>query len=160
MLYEVITNSAEQVLQKESELNGYSLMLLDVMMEQVSGFDLMYTLRYHKNINIPTIFVTAKTQEDDLLKGFELGADDFIRKPFSPKEVVARVNAVLERINNMDKQKINTDNIYHDSEAKKVYAGAEPVEFTKTEYDIFSILSNKPGRITSYNVCYTKLLRC
>ena len=88
--------SAEEALAKR--LERYDLFLLDVMMEHMSGFDLAKVIRGREELNaIPIIFCTAKDSEDDLLEGFNNGADDYIRKPFSMRELVARVKSVLHR---------------------------------------------------------------
>ncbi len=140
-----VAYSAEQALEKN--LEGYSLMLLDVMMDGMSGFDLLKVIRVERNLYIPTIFVTAKAQEEDLLEGFGLGADDFVKKPFSPKEVVARVNAVIERTKTMEMDEKSEALIRLDSNAKKVILKDDAIAFTKTEFDIFRLLFDKPGKV-------------
>ena len=87
--------SAEEAYSKLK--NNYDILLLDVMMGAISGFKLAELVREDFSKDIPIIFITAKDQESDKLKGFHLGADDYISKPFSVKEVIARVNAVLAR---------------------------------------------------------------
>ena len=80
-------------------LSEYSLLLLDVMMENLSGFDVAKALRNNKGTeSLPIIFLTALTSESDILEGFDTGADDYIKKPFSVKEVIARVKSVLNRV--------------------------------------------------------------
>ena len=95
--YEVDTAfSAEEAL--KLDLTQYSLLLLDVMMGEISGFKMASILRKEeKTANIPIIFLTAKDTENDMLTGFNLGADDYISKPFSIRQVIARVKAVLRR---------------------------------------------------------------
>lgn len=94
--YVDVAYSAEQVL--ALDLSQYSLLLLDVMMGEISGFTLAKEIRGgQKNPHIPIIFCTAKDTEEDTLRGFEIGADDYISKPFSVKEVVARVRSILRR---------------------------------------------------------------
>ncbi|MGL5914499.1 MAG: response regulator transcription factor, partial [Bacteroidales bacterium] len=91
-----VAYSAEEVLQKD--INEYHLLLLDVMMGEISGFKLADTLRKQKSTaHTPIIFLTAKDTENDIITGFSLGADDYISKPFSVRQVVARVKAVLKR---------------------------------------------------------------
>ena len=94
--YEVDTaNSAEEAL---SKLNSqHILILLDVMMEDMSGFQMANKIRKELNNNVPIIFLTAKDTENDMLTGFNVGGDDYITKPFSLKAVMARVKAVLKR---------------------------------------------------------------
>lgn len=95
-----IANSAEEALKIISA--DYQLVLLDVMMEGMSGFKMAEKVRKELHLNVPIIFLTAKDTENDMLTGFSLGADDYIPKPFSIKEVSARVKAVLKRSGNAD----------------------------------------------------------
>ncbi len=88
-------NSAEEAL--ALKIDKYQLFLLDVMMKGMSGYKLADEIRKRKKINTPIIFITAKNSENDKLTGFSLGADDFITKPFSVKEIIARVKAVIGR---------------------------------------------------------------
>ena len=96
--YETATAlSAEDALMRG--IIGYDLVLLDVMMEGISGFQMAQMMKKNpESAKIPIIFITAKDTEEDTLKGFDLGADDYIAKPFSVREVVSRVNAVLRRV--------------------------------------------------------------
>ena len=95
--YEVdVAYSAEDALKRD--LSRYSLFLLDVMMGEMSGFELATHIRASETVgNVPIIFCTAKSADDDLVKGFNTGADDYIRKPFSMKELMARVKNALKR---------------------------------------------------------------
>ena len=88
-------NSAEEAL--ALKIDRYQLFLLDVMMKGMSGYKLADEIRKRKKINTPIIFITAKNSENDKLTGFSLGADDFITKPFSVKEIIARVKAVSQK---------------------------------------------------------------
>ena len=88
--------SAEEALKKD--LPVYDLMLVDVMMGKISGFSLAQRVRKEWKLEVPIIFLTARDTENDLLTGFNLGADDYITKPFSIRELQARVKAVLKRI--------------------------------------------------------------
>lgn len=146
--YEVdIACSAEEALNKN--IQSYSLFLLDVMMEEMSGFELLNILRNDRNIKAPVIFVTAMTSEQDLLRGFNLGADDYIKKPFSIQEVIARVTVLIERFN-VNTQPENQEQIVRlNSNEKTLYIDKKPIEFTKTEYDIFTLLFTKPGKVYS-----------
>ena len=103
--YEVDTAySAEEALKKD--LTVYNLLLLDVMMREISGFKMARILRQdEKTANTPIIFLTAKDTENDMLTGFNLGADDYISKPFSIRQVIARVKAVLRRTSEKSKEK-------------------------------------------------------
>ena len=88
-------HSAEQALKKP--LDEFDLILLDVMMGEMSGYKMAAKIRKEMHLSVPIIFMTAKTAENDILTGFNVGGDDYISKPFSIKEVVARIKAVLKR---------------------------------------------------------------
>lgn len=151
--YEVETaNSAEEALQKD--LASYNLLILDVMMGDISGFKLAGIIRKNEKIaTLPIIFITAKDTENDMLTGFNIGADDYISKPFSIREVTVRVKAVLRRTlqpGNSDKNNIlEFDNLKIDSSRKKVYLSEEPVELTKKEFEMLLLLVSHPGRVYS-----------
>jgi len=139
--------SAEEALKKLDI--SCSLILLDVMMDGMSGYKMAEKLRKGKN-DIPIIFLTAKDAENDMLTGFSVGGDDYISKPFSIKEVIARVKAVLKRQRtnsyNLD-NRIVIENIIIDLELKEVIIEAEKMILTKTEFEILVLLASNPSRI-------------
>ena len=129
----------------------HSLILLDVMMSGMSGYKLAELLRQRKN-KIPIIFLTAKDTENDMLTGFSVGGDDYISKPFSIKEVVARVKAVLKRSEQpveKPKNKLIYNNFIIDLELKELIIGEKKIPLTKTEFEIIVLLSENPDRIFS-----------
>ena len=150
--YETITAySAEEAVNKLT--SDCSLILLDVMMSGMSGYKLAETLRRDGN-QIPIIFLTAKDTENDMLTGFSVGGDDYISKPFSIKEVLARVKAVLKRKKMTEKEvdekhKLVFDDIVIDLKLKEVQIGSENIALTKTEFEILSLLSEHPERVFS-----------
>ncbi|MDR2495780.1 MAG: response regulator transcription factor [Tannerellaceae bacterium] len=117
----------------------HSLLLLDVMMSGMSGFKLADRLRKDGN-SIPIIFLTAKKTENDLLTGFSIGGDDFITKPFSVKEVIARVRSVLKRGRIASPEVITAGKLTLDTRTKTVAIAGEKVELTRTEYNILHLL--------------------
>lgn len=128
------------------------LLLLDVMMGGMSGFALAEKLRVEHASAVPIIFLTAKDTEDDLLQGFSVGADDYISKPFSLQEVLARVKAVLRRAGQTDAPGNKTcapDNISLDSHRKMVCIGDDEILLSKKEFGILNILVSNPGRVFS-----------
>ncbi len=141
--------SAEEAL--SLKLERYDLLLLDVMMGKMSGFKLAEKLRKEKNLNVPIIFLTAKDTENDLLTGFSLGADDYISKPFSIKELIARVRAILKRTltDSEKKASITIDNLEIDTVTKKVSVDGKVTILTKTEFDILYLLATNIGRVFS-----------
>ena len=151
-----IALSAEEAYSKMK--NRYDLLLLDVMMGAISGFKLAELIREDFSKEIPIIFITAKDREDDKLTGFNLGADDYISKPFSIKEVIARVNAVLNRsitngnVQNKNSEDKNIDqfgNMTINYSNKYVNIDGKEVKLTKKEFEILSILTTQPSRLFS-----------
>ena len=151
--YEVDTAySAEEALKKD--LTVYNLLLLDVMMGEISGFKMARILRQdEKTANTPIIFLTAKDTENDMLTGFNLGADDYISKPFSLREVIARVKAVLRRTATMETEKaperLTYQSLVIDITKKKVSIDDEEVQLTKKEFEILLLLVQNKGRVFS-----------
>ncbi|MCL2651657.1 MAG: response regulator transcription factor, partial [Candidatus Azobacteroides sp.] len=143
-----IANSAEEALNKLS--GEHQIILLDVMMGGMSGFRMAEKLRKQGN-KIPIIFLTAKDTENDLLTGFSIGADDYISKPFSIKEVVARVKAVLKRIVNQKEQNqledIAVDKLRISPETKQVMLDEKQLMLTKKEFEILFLLAKNPARV-------------
>ncbi|MDD2424556.1 MAG: response regulator transcription factor [Bacteroidales bacterium] len=144
--------------------NNYDLLLLDVMMSGISGFTLAELICKELKNDIPIIFITAREGISDRLKGFETGADDYIPKPFSVKEVIARVKAVLsraeyykkadsERREYEDKKKssgqLSFGSLIINTETKQVTLCSSPVMLTKKEFEILYMLAKSPGRIFS-----------
>ena len=138
----------------------HCLILLDVMMSGMSGFQMARKLRESGN-EIPIIFLTAKSAQDDLLTGFSSGGDDYIPKPFSIQEVLARVAAVLKRTAALPQQSEvtapSTGDVRVDHQAKLVYVKGEPVAFSKKEFEILDLLSSNPGQIFSRETLIEKL---
>ena len=146
--YEVDTaNSAEEALKKN--LHEYDLILLDVMMGGMSGFKAADTMRKQKQIEIPIIFITAKSSENDLLTGFNVGGDDYIQKPFSVKDVIARVKAVLKRGKHTSTEKISCDTLEIDLSRKLAYIDGRIIDLTRKEFDILLLLMKKKGSYVS-----------
>ncbi len=143
--------SAEDALKKLSR--DYSLILLDVMMSGMSGYKLAERLRADGN-SIPIVFLTAKDTENDMLTGFSVGGDDYISKPFSIKEMIARIKAVIKRQNafqmnvSQDKKLVYGELVVN-LELKEIAITGEIIQLTKTEYEIFTFLATNPDRIFS-----------
>ena len=151
--YEVDTaNSAEEAL--KMNISSYHLLLLDVMMREISGFKMANILKKDKKTaQVPIIFITAKDTENDTVTGFNLGADDYISKPFSLREVIARVKAVLRRTATSDMEKVPEQLSYQslviDITKKKVSIDGEEVPLTKKEFEILFLLLQNKGRVFS-----------
>jgi DNA-binding response OmpR family regulator len=153
-------SSAEQALEIPSE--KHSLILLDVMMGGISGFKMAETLRGWGN-EIPIIFLTAKDRQDDLLTGFSAGADDYISKPFSIQEVIARVHAVLKRSELRKPQSganpdlIQVGKVSIDVQKKTVTVDGEPVVFSKKEFEILRMLLEHLDQVFSREEILTQI---
>ena len=151
--YEVDTaNSAEEAL--KMNISSYHLLLLDVMMGEISGFKMANLLKKDKKTaQVPIIFITAKDTENDTVTGFNLGADDYISKPFSLREVIARVKVVLRRTATSDTEKAPEQLCYQslviDITKKKVSIDGEEVPLTKKEFEILFLLLQNKGRVFS-----------
>lgn len=149
--YEVDTaNSAEEGLRILSP--SHVLILLDVMMEDMSGFQMANKIRKELNCEVPIIFLTAKDTENDMLTGFNVGADDYITKPFSLKTVLARIKAVLKRSSKAADTTADTMEIFtHNGleinfETKKTTLDGYEISLTKKEFMILVLLVKSPKR--------------
>jgi DNA-binding response OmpR family regulator len=125
------------------------LVILDLMMPEMSGYDFMRS--YRRTVDTPIIILTAKLEENDKVLGLELGADDYVTKPFSPRELTARVRAVLRRL---EKQSLEQDilrsaDITLDRAGRSVTVGERPVDLTPSEFDLLYTLMAAPGRVFS-----------
>ncbi len=150
--YQVDTaNSAEEAL--KLDLTRYHLLLLDVMMGEISGFKMARMMKQNKDTaNIPIIFITAKDTENDTITGFNLGADDYISKPFSLREVILRVKAVLRRtgsVQNDNEERLTYKGLVIDIPKKKVTINDEEISLTKKEFEILLFLLQNQGRVFS-----------
>ena len=151
--YEVATaSSAEEALQMD--IASFSLLLLDVMMGGMSGFAMARKLKEKPTTaNVPIIFLTARDTENDTVTGFNLGADDYISKPFSLREVMVRVRAVLRRTatsaDEGEPQVLSYQGIIMNLDKKTVSIEGEDVPFTKTEFELLNLLLSERGRVFS-----------
>ena len=118
--------------------NIYNLIILDISLPDGSGFDLCKYIK--SNYNIPIIFLTAKDEEQDVVQGFDLGADDYIIKPFRTRELISRANNILRRYNNIQTNIITSSNIKIDIDAQRVYKNDDEIVLTALEYKILALL--------------------
>lgn len=128
------------------EKGSFDAVLLDVMMPGLSGLEVCRRIR--QKSSIPILMLTAKGDETDRVVGLELGADDYIPKPFSPRELLARLRAVLRRANpDIISPRLSAGNITIDSSTREVFLGETPVELTGIEFDILLALMRRAGRV-------------
>lgn len=154
-----INNLVAQYLRKEGyEVNSYytfeeadshvgddvHLWILDIMLDDKSGFDLLEEIRI-QNPDTPIIFMSARDKEFDRIIGLEKGCDDYITKPFSPKELVLRVNNLIKRAYRDNNNRISIDGYELDEEQRKVYAENEEIELTTKEFDLLMMFLKNKG---------------
>lgn len=146
-------NSGEEAM--SMDIASYDLLLLDVMMGGMSGFQLAKQLKENPmTAHVPIIFLTARDTENDTVTGFNLGADDYISKPFSIREVMVRVRAVLRRTkeqrgNSSEPSLINYQGLQLNLDKKSVTVDGECVPFTKTEFELLRLLLEERGKVFS-----------
>ncbi len=143
-------NSAEEALEKN--VARYDLLLLDVMMGGMDGFTLARMLKKRAETSrIPIIFLTARTTESDTVNGLDIGADDYIAKPFSIREVKARIKAVLRRSHEQapGQQVLSFKSLQLNLDKKTVSIDDEEIPFSKTEFEILALLLREKGRVFS-----------
>ena len=141
-----VCHSAEEALKKS--LSGFDLILLDIMMGNISGYKMAEMVRKEHKLDIPIIFLTAKTSENNILTGFTVGGDDYITKPFSVREVIARVKAVLKRGKSTEgsDQVISSGKLLIDIKSKTVTLDDKLIDLTRKEFEILSMLVKYPGQ--------------
>ena len=124
-----------------------ALAVLDLGLPKIDGLTVARTLRAESDV--PIIMLTARVEESDRLLGLEIGADDYITKPFSPRELVARVQAVLRRAARPDtaSDRLQLGDLTLDVPRFKVTRGAEPIELTATEFQLLAVMARQPGRV-------------
>lgn len=142
--------SAEEAL--SLDLTQYSLILLDVMMGEISGFQMAAILKRSANLaNIPIIFCTAKGEDEDMVKGLDMGADDYISKPYSIKNLLARVRSVLRRVHTQTStpETLNYKGITVNLTLKSCTVNGEEVKLPRKEFEILCIFLSNPGKVFS-----------
>ncbi|QAT41195.1 response regulator transcription factor [Clostridium sp. JN-9] len=145
---------------KKAKENKYNLIILDVMLPRMDGFDICKEIR--KNMDIPILMVSAKKEDIDKIRGLGLGADDYITKPFSPSELVARVKSHLTRYerlvgNENKKEEIVVRGLRIDKASRRVYINDKEINFTTKELDLLIFLAENPNRVFSKDELFDKL---
>ncbi|MFA5307885.1 MAG: response regulator transcription factor [Dehalococcoidales bacterium] len=145
--YKVVTAYDGKVALELTRKEHPDLVVLDLMLPEISGWDVCRTIR--KESDVPIIMLTARDDTTDKIVGLELGADDYVTKPFDPKEIVSRVRAVLRRYENRPAltHVINTGDLIIDIERRMVRRGDTIIELTSTEFDLLQVLAESPGRV-------------
>lgn len=137
------------------EINAHDLMILDVMMPELDGFTFLKDKR--REIDIPVLFLTAKNFEQDLVEGFSVGADDYIIKPFSIKELRCRITAHLRRENREKNNLIHIGQVFCDFTSRKIYVNETELNMTPSEYEICCLLMKNPNRVFTKDEIYERI---
>lgn len=145
-----IVNDGEEALKEFASFHP-DLIILDLMLPEVDGFDICRQVREEKNT--PIIMVSAKKDDIDKIRGLGLGADDYMTKPFSPSELVARVKAHMERYNRLVGSNVHKNDVIEirgikiDKTARRVWVNGEETTFTTKEFDLLTFLAENPNRV-------------
>jgi len=147
--YQVITAYDGRSALEFSRRDSPDLIILDLMLPEVSGWDVCRELR--KETDVPIIMLTARDDTTDKIVGLELGADDYVTKPFDPKEIISRVRAVLRRsdVKPVSKSTINVGEIMIDTNKRLVRRSDRNIELTPIEFDILRVMAENSGRVYS-----------
>ncbi len=143
--------------------NDYDLVILDIMLPGTDGYKIVESIRKYKDI--PVMIVSAKDSEVDKLKGLSLGIDDYVTKPFSPHELVARVKAHLKRYEMLKSSElgmgrtgmIEIRGLSINFETRQVYINGEPIDLTVKEYDLLVLLASTPNKVFTKDEIFTKV---
>ena len=156
--YAVLVADSGQGALEALERANPDLVVLDLMLPDVSGEEVARSVRSHSDV--PIIMLTAKAGEDDRVAGLRLGADDYLVKPFSPRELVARVEAVLRRASGgaaNGAMSLDEGRLVIDRESREVAVDGAAVELTRSEFDLLHALASRPGRVYSRYELITKV---
>jgi two-component system, OmpR family, alkaline phosphatase synthesis response regulator PhoP len=147
--FEIVTASDGQEALFVARHEKPDLILLDIMMPEMSGFE--FIRAYSREADTPIILLTAKLDENDKVLGLELGADDYITKPFSPRELTARVRAVLRRMDKAEatQEILRLGEISLDRAGRILHVRGQPVDLTPSEFELLATLMAAPGRVFS-----------
>lgn len=137
--YEVDEASDGMEAIEKCEKNNYDLIVMDIMMPKIDGYQAVKTIK--KDKNIPILMLSARGEEYDKLLGFDLGIDDYLQKPFSTKELMARIKAILKRVKN-DNEKIEYDGLVIDELAREVTIDGNPISLTLKEFELLKYLTD------------------
>ena len=146
--YRVVTAIDGVEALREVGQDGLDLVVLDIMLPKISGFEVLKKIR--EKSDVPVVMLTAKSQSVDKVVGLELGADDYITKPFDTKELLARIRAILRRLGRQEGRSrdgiLRLDSLELDPDGYTVARNGKPLELTPTEFKILALLMRRPGR--------------
>lgn len=147
--FEVLTTKNGEEGLRIAQDEGPDLVILDIMLPGIDGLSVLRRIRSSEQDKTPVIMLSAKGEESDIINGLEIGADDYMVKPFSPNELIARIKAVLRRgLESLtDATMIETGPLKIDLERHEIYLRNRPLSFTLAEFNILRLLASKPGRV-------------
>jgi two-component system, OmpR family, catabolic regulation response regulator CreB len=146
--FEPVCVGLGQLALREMSANDYALVILDIGLPDIDGLEVCRQLRRHSNV--PVIFLTARSDEVDRIVGLELGADDYVPKPFSPREIVSRVRAILRRARGPEPVETNKASLFQvDQDGSRISYGGTWLMLTRYEYLLLAALLERPGRVLS-----------
>ena len=149
--YDILTSGDGEEAIELFETEELNLIVLDIMLPKLNGYEVIKRIR--KQSNIPVIILSAKTQDTDKILGLNLGADDYLSKPFNPLELVARINAQMRRFYNLggsrelQNERITIGDLTLDQRECKLYRDNEEIELTYMEYKLLKLFMTEPGRV-------------
>lgn len=149
--YDILTAGDGEEAIELFETEELNLIVLDIMLPKLNGYEVIKRIR--KQSNIPVIILSAKTQDTDKILGLNLGADDYLSKPFNPLELVARINAQMRRFYNLggsrelQNERITIGDLTLDQRECKLYRDNEEIELTYMEYKLLKLFMTEPGRV-------------
>lgn len=135
---------------------SYDCIVLDIMLPDIDGWTLLKDLR-ERQVRTPVLLLTAKDQVDDRVKGLDLGADDYLLKPFAWSELLARVRALIRRSNNQASTKIEVGDLTLDTAAKQAWRAGRRIDLTAREYSLLELLALKQGQVVSRSEIWNHL---
>ncbi|MCL8206655.1 MAG: response regulator transcription factor [Actinomycetia bacterium] len=139
----------------EAERLKPDLVVLDLMLPGLNGFEVCRALR--ATSDVPVLMLTARKEESDRVQGLDLGADDYVTKPFSPRELAARVKAILRRVRGPERETAAETGLVVDAERRRVLLDGQPVELTYTEFELLRVLAAHPGRVFTRDELLTRV---
>ncbi len=156
--FEVVTAETGRKALESVQKHPPDLIILDLMLPDVDGMEVCRTLRQHENSRrIPIVMLTARGEEIDRVIGFELGADDYVRKPFSPRELVLRVKSIFRRMKDERSDMLRVGDIQLYPERRQCFVGANPVVLTAKEFDLLQELMRAHGNVLTRDVLMDKV---
>lgn len=157
--FEVLVAKSIEQAKEKIEHSKIDLIVLDVSLPDGNGFELCKEIK--KKMDIPIIFLTAKDEEDDIISGLDLGADDYITKPFRVRELISRINTIIRRYNKSESATeeniIRINNVSINTDSVKVYKDDQEIVFTSLEYKILVLLFSNPNKLITREMILDKI---